>query len=92
MEDACTGLKALVLRRVKDTTAGTDTDTDTDPQIMEAAQRQLQLTDPESAPAGAYTANIAATGDRPIAALTIRGGVRTGDNCSLPCPLAVRPA
>ena len=59
------------------TTAGTDTH----PQVMEAAQRQSQLTDPDSAWAGAYTANIAATGDRSIAALTIHGGVRTGDNC-----------
>ncbi len=53
---------------------------DTDPQVLEAAQRLLQLTDPDGAHAGAYTVNIAATGDRSVAAHTIHGGVRTGDS------------
>lgn len=52
---------------------------DTDPQVIEAAQRLLQLTDPDGARAGTYTVNIAATGDRSVAAHTINGGVHTGD-------------
>ena len=59
------------------TTAGADTDTD--PQVIEAAQRLLQLTDPDGACAGIYTVNIAAICDRSVAAHTIHGGVRTGD-------------
>ncbi len=53
---------------------------DTDPQLIEAAQRLLQLTDPDAARAGIYTVNIAATGDRSIAAHTIHGGAHTGDS------------
>ena len=52
---------------------------DTDPQVLEAARRLLQLTDPDGTRAGAYTVNIAATGDRSIAAQTIHGGAHTGD-------------
>jgi hypothetical protein len=42
-------------------------------ELLAAAQRLLQLTDP----AGAYT--ITASGDRSVAAHTIHGGVHTGD-------------
>ena len=52
---------------------------DTDPQLIEAAQRLLQLADPAGARAGTYTVNIAATSDRSIAAYTIHGGAHTGD-------------
>ncbi|SDZ24543.1 hypothetical protein SAMN05660209_05160 [Geodermatophilus africanus] len=101
VKDAYTGLKALVLRRVKDQPAGevavaeheknhevwsaplaktlTTAGADTDPQVLAAAQRLLQLTDPDGARAGTYTVNIAAGGDRSVAAHTIHGGVRTGD-------------
>jgi len=100
IKDAYTGLKALVLRRVKDTAGevavvehAKDPDTwaaplakklsdagaDTDPQVIEAAKRLLQLTDPDGCRAGNYTVNIAATGDRSIAAHTIHGGAHTGD-------------
>ena len=57
------------------TTAGADTD----PQVLDAAQRLLQLTVPDAAKADIYTINIAATGDRSIAAHTIHGGAHTGD-------------
>jgi hypothetical protein len=50
-----------------------------DQALIDAAQQLLQLVDPEGVRAGAYTVNIAATGDRSVAAHTIHGGVRTGD-------------
>ncbi len=55
---------------------------DIDPQVLEAAQRLLQLTDPDGTRAGIHTVNIAATGDRSIAAHTIHGGAHTGDTTS----------
>ncbi len=101
VKDAYAGLKALVLRRVKDQPAGEvavvehekDPDTwsapltktlttagaDRDPELITAAERLLQLADPAGANAGNYTVNIAATGDRSIAAHTIHGGAHTGD-------------
>ncbi len=101
VKDAYGGLKALVLRRVKDQPAGevavvehekdpevwsaplakslTTAGVDTDPQVIEAAQRLLRMTDPDGSRAGIYTVNIAATGDRSIAAHTIHGGAHTGD-------------
>jgi lipoprotein-anchoring transpeptidase ErfK/SrfK len=101
IKDAYAGLKALVLRRVKDTPAGevavvehekdpevwsaplaqklADAGADHDQQLIDAAQRLLQLADPAGANAGRYTVNIKATGDRSIAAHTIHGGAHTGD-------------
>jgi hypothetical protein len=52
---------------------------DQDRGLIDAAQRLLQLLDPEGARAGAYTVNVTATGDRSVAAHTIHGGVHTGD-------------
>jgi hypothetical protein len=52
---------------------------DQDRGLIDAAQRLLQLLDPEGARAGAYTVNVTATGDRSVAAHTIHGGVQTGD-------------
>jgi hypothetical protein len=56
-----------------------DASADRDPEVIEAAQRLLQLLDPAGAQAGNYTVNIAATGDRSVAAHTIHGDVHTGD-------------
>ena len=100
-QDAYAALKALVLRRVKDTPAGevavvehekdpetwqaplakslTAAGVEQDQELIAAAQRLLQIVDPEGARAGTYTVNIAATGDRSVAAHTIHGGVHTGD-------------
>lgn len=55
------------------TTAGANPD----PQLIEAAQRLLQLLDSAGARAGTY--NITASGERSVAAHTIHGGVHTGD-------------
>jgi hypothetical protein len=101
VKDAYAGVKALVLRRVKDVPAGevavaehekdpevwaaplakklADAGADRDPEVIAAAQRLLQLLDPAGAQAGTYTVNIAATGDRSVAAHTIHGSVHTGD-------------
>src|SRR5688572_10034392 len=57
------------------TTAGADQD----PELLTAAERLMVLLDPTGAQAGQYTVNIAATGERSIAAHTIHGGVHTGD-------------
>ena len=67
-------LRGDVLEEAVERADPQDRRTDTHPQVMEAAQRQSQLKDPDSARAGAYTANIAATGDRSIAALTSTAG------------------
>ncbi|MGY1668951.1 hypothetical protein [Geodermatophilus sp. SYSU D00696] len=64
---------APLAKKLSDAGAGTD------PRVIEAATRLLQLTDPDGSRAGNYTVNIAATGDRSIAAHTIHGGVYTGD-------------
>src|SRR3712207_3079083 len=55
------------------TAAGADQDTE----LVAAAQRLLQLLDPDGTRAGTY--NITATGDRSVAANVIHGGVHTGD-------------
>jgi hypothetical protein len=57
------------------TEAGAGTDQD----LVAAAQRVLQLLDPDGTSTGKYTVNITASGDRSVAAHTIHGGVRTGD-------------
>jgi hypothetical protein len=101
VKDAYAGLKALVLRRIKDTPAGEVTlaehekapdkwsarlaetlanaGADQDQNLVAAAQRLLQLLDPDGARAGTYTVNITASGNRSVAAHTIHGGVHTGD-------------
>lgn len=57
----------------------TNAGADQDPELVTAAERLMALLDPAGAQAGKYTVNIAATGDRSIAAHTIHGGVYTGD-------------
>jgi hypothetical protein len=80
VKDAYAGLKALVLRRVKDTPAGeiavaehakdppiwsaplaktlTDAGADRGLDLVTAAQRLLQLLDPDGSRAGTYTVNL----------------------------------
>src|SRR3954454_5891399 len=99
VKDAYARLKALALRRVKDTPTGevavtehekdpstwsaplaktlTAVGADRDAELIAAAQRLLQLLDPDGARAGTY--NITARGDRSIAAHAIHGDVYTGD-------------
>ena len=48
-----------------------------DAEVVAAAQRLLELLDPEGTAAGTYT--IAASGERSVAAHTISGNVSTGD-------------
>ncbi len=60
------------------TTAGADRDQE----LVTAAERLMQLLDPAGATANRYTVNIAATGNRSIAAHTIHGDARTGDSHS----------
>jgi hypothetical protein len=101
IQDAYTGLKALVLRRVKDQPAGEvaviehakDPDTwsaplaktltsagaDRDQELVAAADRLMEMLDPDGAKAGNYTVNIKATGDHSVAAGTVHDGVHIGD-------------
>src|SRR4051812_2876193 len=58
--------------------AGADQDVD----VIAAAQRLMELIDPDGAKVGGYTVNVTATGDRSIAANTISGGAHTGDSHS----------
>jgi hypothetical protein len=55
----------------------TEVDAGEDANLVAAAQRLLQLLDPDGARAGTY--NITASGKRSVAAHTIHGGVHTGD-------------
>jgi hypothetical protein len=57
------------------TAAGAEQDHD----LVEAAQRLLQLLDPDGASAGAYTVTVTAEGHHSVAAQSIYGGVRIGD-------------
>lgn len=56
----------------------------TDDELLAAARRVLELTDPEGTAAGSYT--IIASGERSVAAHTVTGNITTGDSGRAPAP------
>jgi hypothetical protein len=55
-----------------------------DKEIVDAARRLLELSDPEGARDGRYNVTITASGERSVAAQNVTGNISTGDSHRMP--------